>query len=234
MRVYIGCDSREREVDEVCEKSIRRFNNAVDIRKLVLDELPVYTRPYHKEHGQYIDDVTGANFSTEFAFSRFLVPYLNDYDGWAVFCDCDFLFRADVMEMSKYMDKRFAVAVVPHDHQPEDLEKMDGQVQSRYFRKNWSSFILWNCGHEKNRRLTPDKVNEMPGLWLHGFQWLDDGEINQLPEEWNWLVGEHGDISPTTHFRDSIDIKAVHMTEGTPLWEKYRNVPFADEWLMYR
>ncbi len=120
--------------------------------------------------------------------------------------------------------------VVPHDHVPKEVKKMDGVAQTRYFRKNWSSLMLFNCAHPSNQRLTPEKVNSMPGTWLHGFYWLEEGDIGTLPEEHNWLVGKDKPISPTTHYRRSTKIMAVHMTEGGPWFPGYEKMPYADEW----
>ena len=44
--------------------------------------------------------------STEFSFSRFLVPYLSDYNGWSLFMDCDMLARADFSELFDLNDKQ--------------------------------------------------------------------------------------------------------------------------------
>ena len=62
--------------------------------------------------------------------------------------------------------------------------KMDGQKQTiiRKKKKNWSSVVLWNCGHKSNRKVTQDFVNdpEINGAYLHRFSWLKDKEIGEL------------------------------------------------------
>ena len=170
-----------------------------------------------------MDGVTGKPFSTQFTYSRFLVPYLMGYQGWAVFCDCDFLFRGSVDDLFEMADPHKAVQVVQHAHKPVEGRKMDGVVQSSYGRKNWSSLILFNCGHWANRMLLPVDAGADDGLNLHQFGWLTDDEIGALPVEWNYLVGHNTE-------KDCPDPKAVHFTEGGPWWAQYRDVPFADEW----
>ena len=124
-------------------------------------------------------------------------------------------------ELFALANPKYAVMVVKHDHIPTEVEKMDGMAQTRYGRKNWSSLILWNLAHPLNRDLTADVVNQETGGWLHWFSWLPNDAIGSLPLEWNWLVG---------HSPPDIDPKAVHFTEGGPWFEKYRGVPYAEEW----
>jgi len=231
MRVYIGWDKREPHAALVAASSLRRHSSAsLEIIELKLTHPHVrrrYWRQFTTEHGQRFDSVDGKHFSTDFSFSRFLIPSIQGYRGWCVFCDCDFLFRGDIAELADIIDDKYAVMVVKHDHKPKNVKKMDGMVQASYDRKNWSSFVLWNCGHPAHRgKITPVEVNEMPGSWLHTFAWLKDEEIGEIPEEWNWLVN----ISPTTKAPKDTDPKGVHFTEGGPWFEEYREVPYADEW----
>ncbi|MFG0316881.1 MAG: glycosyltransferase, partial [Planctomycetota bacterium JB042] len=129
--------------------------------------------------------------------------------------------RADVAELFSLVNDRYALMCVQHDHRPEENVKMDGQVQTRYRRKNWSSLMLWNCDHPGNERLTPELVNGLPGRDLHRFCWLEDREIGALPGAWNWLEG----ISDP-----AVDPKAVHFTRGGPWHEGFEDVRYADEW----
>lgn len=162
--------------------------------------------------------------SNEFSFSRFLVPYLNDYTGFAIFFDCDMLMRADVAELLeigiKNSDK--AVHVVKHTYTPRDDIKYLNTVQYSYPRKNWSSVVVWNCSHPSNRAVTQDFVNTATPMELHRFLWLKDDEIGSLDVRWNWLVGEY-DKPPE-------DVKNVHWTVGGPYFNEYRNADFSDEW----
>ena len=61
--------------------------------------------------------------STEFTFSRFLIPHLNDYKGWAVFCDCDFLWLDDIKKLYEQRDNKYAVMCVQHDYEPKSKTK---------------------------------------------------------------------------------------------------------------
>jgi lipopolysaccharide biosynthesis glycosyltransferase len=162
--------------------------------------------------------------STEFSFTRFLTPYLAGYTGWAVFVDCDFLFRKDVAGLLEYRDRSKALYCVQHDYVPKEAVKMDGQLQTQYPRKNWSSFMLINCGHEQVQALTPDVVNSESGLYLHRFNWLTDDVIGSLPVTWNYLEGWHTAA-------DCEDPIAVHFTRGGPWFEEWRSVEYGREWL---
>jgi hypothetical protein len=101
---------------------------------------------------------------------------------------------------------------------------MDDQRQEYYRRKNWSSMILYNCGHPANAALTVEMVNHAAGGFLHAFSWLADGLIGGVPEKWNWLEGWS---SP------QMDPGIVHMTRGIPTMAGYETIPYADEWRSY-
>lgn len=145
-------------------------------------------------------------------------------EGWALFCDCAFLWLADISELLALTDDRYAAMCVHHDHRPTERRKMDGREQTVYPRKNWSSLILFNCGHEANAVLTPDLANRETGKYLHRFGWLDDALIGEIPERWNWLEGwnelpEHG--TPA----------AIHYTRGGPWFDDWKDVDYAYLWL---
>lgn len=166
--------------------------------------------------------------SNEFSFSRFLVPYLCDYQGYGVFFDCDMLVRCDIGEIFSVLeaDPDKAVYVVKHNYEPRDDIKYLNTVQYKYPRKNWSSVVLWNCAHPANKKVTADFVNSASPMELHRFQWLSDDLIGELDVRWNWLVGEYDQPPP--------DVKNVHWTVGGPYFEEYKNVDFADEWFAER
>lgn len=158
--------------------------------------------------------------STDFAFSRFLTPYLSGYAGWSLFMDCDMLARADVAELFALADDRYAVMVCQHDYTPRDEVKFLGHAQTVYPKKNWSSVMLFN--NARCRALTPQFVNTATGLELHQFKWLaDEAEIGALPLEWNWLVGEY-EMNPGA--------KIAHFTRGGPYFAEYADSDYADEW----
>jgi lipopolysaccharide biosynthesis glycosyltransferase len=193
----------------------------------ILGRAGIYTRKWYRNvNGQKYDALDYKPFSTDFAFTRFLVPALSLYDGWALFCDCDFLFTADLGELFSLADPHYAVYCVKHRHVPLESEKMDGVAQTRYYRKNWSSLVLWNCQHPANGLLTLDCVNKMPGQWLHAFSWLKDGQIGELPHDWNHLVGY--DTVPAETPR------GIHFTSGIPTMEGYEDGDYADLWLEER
>jgi hypothetical protein len=224
--LYVGFDLRMADPFMVAVRSaIEKAGYALDVKPLLLPYLQAvgdYTRLLSIRDGVMWDEISDAPMSTQFAISRFLVPYLEGYSGFSIFCDSDFMFRADLGSIAKEHDlSKYAVMVVKHDYAPADTTKMDGQVQTQYPRKNWSSFIVFNNAHPSNRWLTPEVVNAVPGRDLHRFCWLEDHEIGELNVEWNWLEG---------HSPDTINPKAVHYTRGTPDMAGYENAPFADEW----
>ena len=218
LNVYIGYDSRETLAFRVAHTSMFA-NTDLPINVTPLDLSWLRDRNmYWREHDPLA--------STEFAFSRFLTPYLNSYKGWALFCDCDFLFRHDISSILEYCDPSKALYCVKHDYTPTETVKMDGKAQTQYPRKNWSSFMWINCEHEQVKRLTPEVVNRESGLYLHRFQWLTDDVIGELPLKYNYLEG--------WNTREQCpDPLAVHFTRGGPWFEEYKNVEYANEWNRY-
>jgi hypothetical protein len=223
--IHIGFDPREAHAFAVARRSTRRqLTLPIPTSGLVLADLKargLYTRPTSRRDGRLWDDISDAPMATEFACSRFLVPYLNNYDGWAVFMDSDMLVRTNLVRLFQQCDMSKAVMVVKHDHQPTADTKMDGQVQTRYARKNWSSMMVFNCGHSSNKALTVELVNSVPGRDLHAFCWLKDHEIGALDQSWNYLVG---------HSSPEITPNIVHFTDGIPSMPGYEDCEFADEW----
>mgnify|MGYP003326114494 FL=1 len=185
LKVFVGYDTREDISFQVCEHSILRHNigiDTVEIEPLIQDDL--------RKRNLYWRDVDKLA-STEFTFTRFLVPALMDYKGWALFCDSDIVFLENVSSLFELVNDKYAVMCVQHEHIPTVGLKMDGRQQLQYPRKNWSSVVLWNCGHPSNQKITVDLINdkETTGKYLHRFAWLKDEEIGSIPHEWNWLVG---------------------------------------------
>lgn len=222
--IYIGFDPREADAFAVARSSIERHTvMPYPVRGVVLTDLRtggLYTRPTSRRDGRLWDDISEAPMATEFACSRFLVPRLAS-SGWAIFMDCDMLVRDDIKHLFDLADPTKAVQVVKHNHQPPEGVKMDGQAQTRYARKNWSSVVLWNVDHPANAALTTELVNSVPGRDLHAFCWLPDDLIGELPVEWNWLAG---------HSDPAVDPSIVHFTDGIPTMAGYENSPYADEW----
>lgn len=225
--VYIGWDPREVAAYRVAVSSLRRFTTVpIAVIPLKLNELkPLLTRPIvRRNDGKLWCPISEAPMSTEFAISRFCVPFLQS-GGWALFCDCDVLFQADIAELWALRDPKYAVMVVKHNNRHDQKIKMDGCVQTQYERKNWSSFCLWNLDHPANLRFTETDLNNRPGRELHAFDWLSDAEIGELPGGWNHLV----DVNPPI---EATEIKCLHYTLGTPIFPTYGNCTYADRWWM--
>jgi hypothetical protein len=213
LNLYIGYDAKEAAAFAVLSHSIlRRATAPISITPLVRDHFrPFFTRE------------RGPLESTDFSISRFLVPYLSGYQGYSLFMDCDMLCQTDITQIWHEVNPSnpgMGVWVAQHDYLPKDCKKMDGQIQTTYDRKNWSSFVLFN--NSECRALTPDYVNTATGLQLHRFQWLKDEKIGALPLDWNWLVGE---------YEDKPDAKILHYTLGGPWFPDYRRAPHARLWL---
>ena len=230
LTIVIGYDEREAEAFEVCRSSLLR-HASVPLHIVKLDQAALrragwYRREWRHVEGQRVDLGDLKPFSTDFAFTRFMVPALSLYQGWALFCDGDFLFTQDIAKLFAFAEDRYAVMCVKHDHDPAETSKMGGIVQSRYRRKNWSSCCLYNNSHPSNFTLTGYVVNNFAGQWLHSFNWLTDNEIGELPIEWNWLSGINKPL-------DTIPA-GIHFTLGIPSMLGCAKAPYAKLWLEER
>ncbi len=207
--VFIGYDPREAVAFHVCVSSIiRRSSKPVSLHPLALKNLVGY-QELHQD---------GSN---QFVYSRFLVPNLKDYKGWAIFIDGDMLLRDDIAKLWALRDDYKAVMVVKHDYMTRKTQKYLGARNENYPRKNWSSVVLWNCGHPANQALTPAFVQQATGAQLHRFTWLPDDLIGELPIEWNWLPDEFGSNDKAA---------LLHWTLGTPCFHECAQEPMAEEW----
>lgn len=229
LQVFIGWDAREAVAYEVARFSmVRRTSVPMEIAPVMLADVQrrgIFTRPVEWRDGRRWCPISQAPMATDFANSRFLVPWLAKRQGWALFMDSDMLARDDLARLTALIDPSYAVMCVKHDHRPAESSKMDAQVQTLYARKNWSSLVLWNLDHPANARLTLAMVNGLPGRDLHRFCWLDDTEIGALPEAWNWLDG---------HSSPEIAPSMVHMTRGGPWLPEWRDVAYAEDWIRER
>ena len=219
LTLYIGYDPKEDIAYRVCKKSLLD-KSTVDLK---INSLKLYELIAKNIYTRELDPLA----STEFTYSRFLIPSLMNFKGWAIFCDCDFLFFEDISKIFNSIDGEKAVYCVKHDYTPKEKHKMDGKKQSIYPRKNWSSLIVFNCSHPSNRKLDIDLVNSETGAYLHQFKWLKDNEIGSLDERWNWLEG-------WTPLKNDNPPYAVHFTRGGPWFAEWQDVQFASEWTKER
>ena len=210
IRVFIGYDPKETVAYNVLAHSINaRSSQPASICPVSLNQLALL---YRRKRGPLE--------STEFSFSRFLVPHICEFKGWAIFMDCDMLMLDDIAKLWALRDDRYAVQVVKHNHAPSEDTKFLANRQTRYQKKNWSSVMLMNC--EKCAALTHDLVNMAAGLDLHQFKWLkSDDLIGELPPRWNHLV-DYDDPSN--------EVSLVHYTAGGPYFNETKYCGFSYEW----
>jgi len=211
MKIFIGYENEYPESFEVCAESIRRFNPNHEIIPLIkseLEEKGLYTREYQGE-------------STDFAFTRFLVPFLSDYKGYALFCDGDFMWRCDPQEIEDYAKQsNYSPSVWVVKHPPfltTPYKKMKGKANMSYPKKYWSSLMYFN--NDKCFSLTSDLVNSWSGKDLHEFAWAS--EIGDLPAEYNAMV----------NYYKFPQAKAVHFTDGGPWLDIHDDMLYSTEWL---
>lgn len=223
LTVYIGHDTREESAFSVAASSLWLSSKIMPVPLVdeALRARGLFDRLTDRRGNHLYDMRSGLFQSTEFAISRFLVPVLAP-SGWALFTDCDVVFMRDVSELLAKADPTKAVQVVKHQYTPVSTGKMVDQLQRKYSRKNWSSVILWNVDHPANRRLTLHDVNHRHRDYLHGFGWLADDEIGELPPAWNWLVGEQPKPD---------DLAIAHFTLGGPFTPGWRGAEHDEIWL---
>ncbi len=231
---FIGFDPREAAAFAVARETLKRnIPSHWPVYGLVLDNLiaaGLYTRPTTTRinsdgHVEMIDVLSirpdyDGRISTQHANARFLTPHLAKH-GWALFMDGDMLIKGNVGLMMQNLDPKFAVYCVKRHFEPEPGTKMDGQEQTKYPRKQWSSFVVFNCDHPANQINWLGVANTMPGADLHRFFWLSDDEIGELDSSWNVLLGHDDPEKPAD---------VLHWTNGLPDMPGYENAPHADLW----
>lgn len=207
--VFVGYDPREAIAFHTCVNSIiRHATQPVAIHPVALNLFKDYTE-------------THTDGSNHFIYTRFLVPYLMHWSGWAIFIDGDMIVRDDITKLWNQRESDKDVMVVKHDYKTKMPVKYLGAKNENYPRKNWSSVILWNCSSFPNRRLTPEFIQQSTGSFLHRFSWIDDQRIGELPPEWNWLPDEYG---------PNPDAKLLHYTLGTPCFHEFADTPQGEDW----
>jgi lipopolysaccharide biosynthesis glycosyltransferase len=208
-KIFVGYDKRKSVVYHTfCQSVIEHTTQPVMFIPMAL---PLF-KNYQETH---------TDGSNDFIYSRFLVPSLCKYKGHALFVDGGMIVKDDITKLFDYADKDRAVSVVKHDYKTKHSIKYLGNKNEDYPRKNWSSVMLWNCGHPANRVLTTSAVQQASGKYLHRFEWLKNGQIGELPLEWNWLVEE---------YEHNDNAKLLHYTIGAPNFVEYENCDHAEEW----
>ncbi|MEN9326418.1 MAG: hypothetical protein RI943_839 [Bacteroidota bacterium] len=207
MKIFIGFDNNEAEAAKVCEYSLRKNSSSeLDIVFLNIHNLN-FNRP--------LDPLQ----SSEFTYTRFLVPYLCGYEGRALFMDSDMIVLSDINELFGLYDPNYSIQVVKHDYVPTQQIKKGNKIQSAYHRKNWSSLMMMNCGDLKI--WSKDYVEKSTGSDLHQFLGIRDDKIGAIPKNWNSL-----DIFES-------DTKILHFTSGGPWIKGCENHPESYLWLQY-
>jgi lipopolysaccharide biosynthesis glycosyltransferase len=220
INIYIGYDSSnlgQEMAYRVCRRSILKHSNSpiniYPIRLSSLQDLGIFNRD--KDDKQ----------STEFTYTRFLVPYLNNYTGYSVFCDSDFLWQCDIKELLQYIDTSDAVSCVKHSYVDcPSTTKMNGVKQEWYPKKNWSSLMLFNCEHPDCKNLSPQAVNTEQPRYLHRMEWTKENGVGEIPLDYNYLVD---------YYNFSKQPKALHFTDGGPWHQDYTKTSYAQNWLNY-
>jgi lipopolysaccharide biosynthesis glycosyltransferase len=209
IKIAVGYDERESvALHTFVQSLIEKTSQPFSVTPLILKALPNYDEKH----------LDGSN---AFIYSRFLTPFLFDFSGWAIFADGDMICLADIAALWALRDDSKAVMCVKHEYKTKAREKYLGNSNQDYPRKNWSSLVLWNCGHPENRILTPDFVKKQTGAFLHRFSWLPDDLVGELPAEWNWLV---------TEYPDNYSANLLHYTLGTPCFADYRDGDMSEVW----
>lgn len=243
--IFIGYDDREQEAYQAAKHSLQKYSTVpIKIHKLEhkpLRSMGLYTRGHHVEGstGQYIDDVDGRPFSTQFTFTRFLLPELYrtvlqgepDVSPLVMFVDCDFIWRDDIGKMFEEIEEeklrsggRSPVYCVQHDYQPVEQTKMDNIEQHKYNRKLWAAMMVFDMDHEVNQELTPEKVNTAGGRDLMNFCWIEDEHsIGHIDHRWHF-VPNHSENKGVEK------IGAIHWTLGGPWFKHMRGGRYDKLW----
>ena len=207
MRIFIGHDSKYPQATKVCRASMESYNSNLNI---------TYVDKQHLRKYEFYGREDMSTESTEFSFTRFYVPMLCNYEGIALFCDNDFLWKCDPLEVEKYLGDN-DIAVVKHEDYEALGVKMDGKENKSYPRKNWSSLIIYNCSKLKN--LTKEYLDNASPSDLHELKWAD--KIGEIPRSYNHLVGV---------YKPHNKIKALHYTNGGPWFDKYKDAELSEQW----
>ena len=207
--IFVGYDKSESVCYHVAVHSMtRRSTMPLSITPLNIDNLTDYQESHNDS-------------SNSSSYTRFLVPYLMNYQGWAIYTDCDIVLQDNIVNLWNFRDQSKAILCAQHNYQTKSSVKFLNSKNSNYPKKNWSSVMLINCAHPANKILDPKLIESSSGSYLHQFQWIDQTLIGSLPLEWNWLVGE---------YPENNQAKLLHYTLGAPCFSEYRNCEMSDVW----
>lgn len=201
INIFIGYDSTHRDATNICHNSIqdnmgKHLNSHLKITHLDVSKIDGWTREYK-------------NQSTEFSYSRFLVPYLSNYEGMSIFCDDDFIFTENILNLLYFIGPQHSVACVKHDFTQKYDTKFTNVKDVWYDKKLWSSLMVFNNSHPDCQKLTLESVQRESGQYLHQFEWTTDECIASLPHKWNWCEG-YSDINKIH------EAAGMHWTRGGP------------------
>lgn len=209
IKMVVGFDQKESIVYHTFVQSI------IDTSSSPVSFFPLVLKTLNSYKETHLDK------SNEFIYSRFLTPYINNFEGWAIFADGDMICQSDITELWNLRDDRKALQVVKHNYKTKMQKKYLGNLNENYPKKNWSSLVLWNCSHPKHKILTPDFISSQSGKYLHRFSWLEEEDIGELPMDWNWLAIE---------YPENYDAKLIHFTLGAPCFKEFKNTEMSDIW----
>jgi len=201
INIFVGYDSTHKGSSESCKASIEKnigskLNSYIKIHDLDVSKIDGWTREYKDQ-------------STEFSYSRFLVPYLSNYEGMSIFCDDDFIFNDNILNLLFFIAPQYSVACVKHNFSKKYDTKFTNAKDVWYDKKLWSSLMVFNNSHPDCKKLTLESVQRETGKYLHQFEWTTDECIASLPDKWNWCEG-YSDVA------DIHDALGLHWTRGGP------------------
>ena len=201
INIFIGYDSTHKGSSESCKTSIEKtigpdLNSFIKIHDLDVSKIDGWNREYKDQ-------------STEFSYSRFLVPYLSDYEGMSIFCDDDFIFNDNILNLLFFIAPQYAVACVKHNFSKKYDTKFTNVKDVWYDKKLWSSLMVFNNSHPDCKKLTLDTVQKQTGKYLHQFEWTTNECIASIPDKWNWCEGY-------SNINDIHNAVGLHWTRGGP------------------
>lgn len=175
-RVFIGFDPRQPLAYNVLQHSIHKHaRGRVQIEPLIFRKLPIQRRGL-----------------TEFTFTRYLVPWLCNYEGVAIFMDADIVVTGDVAELAAQADSRYAV-----------------QVMKEQDKFEWPSVMLFN--NANCRMLTPEWIDDE----ANKPNALTFGEVGPFSAEWNHCVG-YKTPKPAKLYHYTQGLPCWYETSGLP------------------